>query len=70
MTLSTNPQMKSKTARLDLPPVREYLHMLVDAGTRLYPWKTIYDMSEHNQEHFIDSVEKVITTSLTQRLSL
>jgi hypothetical protein len=31
--------MKNKLKKLDLPPVREYLQILMDTGAKLYPRK-------------------------------
>jgi peroxiredoxin family protein len=55
--------MKSKMKKLDVPQVREYLQMLMDAGARLYPCKMTCDMFELVQDDFIKGVEKVMTAS-------
>lgn len=53
--------MKDKMAALDVPPVREYLEMLVDAGANLYACKMSVDMMGLAEEDFIDGVQAVVT---------
>jgi peroxiredoxin family protein len=63
MTPFATSLMKSKMKKLDVPPVREYLQMLMDAGAKLYPCKMTCDMFELTQDDFIKGVEKVMTAS-------
>jgi peroxiredoxin family protein len=63
MTPFATALMKSKMKKLDVPPVREYLQMLMDAGAKLYPCKMTCDMFELVQDDFIKGVEKVMTAS-------
>jgi peroxiredoxin family protein len=63
MTAFASALMKSKMKKLDVPPVREYLQMLMDAGARLYPCKMSCDMFELNHDDFLDGVDRVLTAS-------
>jgi peroxiredoxin family protein len=53
--------MKSKMDKLEVPPVREYLQMLVDAGAKLYACKMTVDMNDLKKEDFIDGVIDIVT---------
>jgi peroxiredoxin family protein len=44
MTAFATKLMKSKMDKLEVPPVREYLQMLVDGGAKLYACKMSVDM--------------------------
>ena len=55
--------MKSKMKKLEVPPVREYLQMLMDAGAKLYPCKMSCDMYDLQREDFIDGVSDILTAS-------
>src|SRR4030042_6511062 len=63
MTAFASALMKSKMKKLDVPPVREYLQMLMDAGANLYPCKMSCDMFELKQGDFLDGVGRVLTAS-------
>jgi peroxiredoxin family protein len=63
MTPFATALMKSKMKKLEVPPVREYLQMLMDAGAKLYPCKMTCDMFDLKQDDFIDGVGKVLTAS-------
>ena len=63
MTAFATAIMKSKMAKLDVPPVREYLQMIMDAGGKLYPCKMSCDMYKLEQDDFIDGVGKVLTAT-------
>ncbi len=47
--------------KLDVPPVSEYLQMLVDAGAKLYACKMSVDMFELKKEDFVDGVIDIVT---------
>ncbi len=55
--------MKDKMAKLDVPPVGEYLQMLVDGGARLYACKMTMDMMELKKEDLVDGVCGIMTAS-------
>lgn len=53
--------MKKKIASLDVPPVREYLEMLHDAGAKLYGCKMTVDMFGLKPDDFLPQVDGVVT---------
>ena len=63
MTTFATALMKSKMAKLDVPPVREYLQMLMDAGAKLYGCKMTCDLYNLKMDDFIDGVESILTAS-------
>lgn len=61
MTAVSTKLMKDKMKGMEVPPVREYLGMLVDAGAHLYACKMSVDMMGLKKEDFIDGVEDIVT---------
>jgi peroxiredoxin family protein len=61
MTAFATKLMKDKMAKLEVPPVSEYLQMLVDAGAKLYACKMSVDMFGLKKEDFIDGVIDIVT---------
>ncbi|GAP13328.1 uncharacterized conserved protein [Longilinea arvoryzae] len=61
MTAFTSWFMKKKMAKINVPPVDEYLQMLVDAGAHLYACKMSVDMFDLKKEDFVDGVEDIVT---------
>ncbi len=59
MTTVATAIMRKKIADLDVPPVSEFLEMLLDAGAKLYACKMTVDMMGLSQEDFVDGVEIV-----------
>ena len=57
MTAFATKLMKDKMETLQVPCVREYLQMLVDAGAKLYGCKMSVDMMDLKKEDFIDGIE-------------
>ncbi|MCX7841364.1 MAG: DsrE/DsrF/DrsH-like family protein, partial [Anaerolineae bacterium] len=55
--------MKRKIAQLGVPPVDEYLQMLVDGGAKLYACKMTVDMIGLKPEDFVDGVAGIVTAS-------
>jgi peroxiredoxin family protein len=55
--------MKKKIAGLDVPPVREYIEMLSDAGAKLYGCKMTVDMFGLKGDDFLPQVNGVVTAS-------
>ena len=53
--------MKKKMKGLEVPTVREYLEMLVDAGANLYACKMSVDMFDLEKEDFVDGVKDIVT---------
>ena len=63
MTAFATKLMKDKMNDLQVPPVREYLEMLVDGGAKLYACKMSVDMMGLKKEDFIDGVIDIVTAS-------
>ena len=63
MTAFATKLMKDKMEELEVPPVREYLQMLVDAGAKLYACKMSVDMMGLKMEDFVDGVEAIVTAA-------
>ena len=63
MTAFATKLMNDKMDGLDVPPVREYLEMLVDAGAKLYGCKMSVDMFGLEKDDFIDGVVDVVTAA-------
>ena len=61
MTAFATKLMKDKMAALDVPPVGEYLQMLVDGGAKLYACKMSVDMFGLKKEDFVDGVLDIVT---------
>jgi peroxiredoxin family protein len=61
MTAFATKLMKDKMAKLEVPPVKEYLQMLVDGGAKLYACKMSVDMFELKKEDFVDGVLDIVT---------
>jgi len=61
MTAFATALMKSKMAKLDVPPVREYLQMLMDGGAKLYGCKMTCDLYNLTTDSFIDGVKGILT---------
>ena len=63
MTAFATKLMKDKMAELQVPPVSEYLQMLVDGGAKLYACKMSVDMMGLKKEDFVDGVIDIVTAS-------
>ena len=61
MTAFATALMKKKMKNLEVPTVREYLEMMVDAGADLYACKMSVDMFDLKKEDFIDGVKDIVT---------
>lgn len=61
MTAVATRLMHDKMAALGVPPVHEYLEMLVDGGARLFACKMSVDMMGLTQADFIDGVAGIVT---------
>jgi peroxiredoxin family protein len=53
--------MKKEMEKLDIPPVREFLQMIKDAGGELYACKATVDMFHLKKEDFFKGVDDVIS---------
>jgi peroxiredoxin family protein len=63
MTAVATKLMKDKMKQLGVPPVGEYLQMLVDGGAKLYACKMSVDMMELTKDDFVDGVQDIVTAS-------
>lgn len=54
-------QMEKKMEELDIPPVPEFIQLLVDSGARLYACKASVDMFDLSRDDFIDELSGIIT---------
>lgn len=61
MTAVATKLMKDKMHALEVPPVSEYLQMLVDAGAKLYACKMSVDMMDLKKADFVDGVIDIVT---------
>lgn len=63
MTAFATKLMKDKMEKLQVPTVREYLQMLVDAGAKLYACKMSVDMMGLQKEDFVEGVQDIVTAA-------
>jgi peroxiredoxin family protein len=61
MSAFATTMMKREMAKLDIPPIPEFVEMIHDAGGKLYGCKATVDMFHLTPEDFCPQVEKVIT---------
>lgn len=53
--------MKKEMEKIDIPPVREFIEMISDAGGELYACKATVDMFHLKKEDFCPQVNEIIT---------
>jgi peroxiredoxin family protein len=53
--------MKRQIAKIDMPPIPEFLELVADSGVRLYACKASVDMFGLTKDDFLPQVEDVIT---------
>ncbi len=53
--------MKKEMEKIDIPPVREMVEMLHDAGAKLYGCKMAMDMFKRTRADLVDQIDDVIT---------
>jgi peroxiredoxin family protein len=61
MTSVATKLMNKKMAELEVPPVREYMQMLVDGGAKLYACKMSVDMMGLKMSDFVAGVQAIVT---------
>lgn len=54
-------QMEKQIAKLDIPPVPEFIQMIADSGAKLYACKASVDMFGLERDEFIEELHGVIT---------
>jgi peroxiredoxin family protein len=63
MTAFATKLMKDKMRSLGVPPVGEYLQMLVDGGAKLYACRMSVDMMALSKADFVDGVIDIVSAS-------
>jgi peroxiredoxin family protein len=53
--------MSKEMEKLDIPPVREFIEMIHDAGGELFACKATVDMFHLNKEDFCEQMDDIIT---------
>jgi len=61
MSAFATSMMKKEIEKLDIPPVREFLQMIKDAGGELFACKATVDMFHLKKEDFFREVDAVIS---------
>ncbi len=61
MSAFATSMMKKEMEKLDIPPVREFLQMIKDAGGELYACKATVDMFHLKKDDFFKGVDDVIS---------
>jgi peroxiredoxin family protein len=61
MSAFATKKMKAEMEKLDIPPVREFIEMIHDAGCEIYGCKATVDMFHLKKEDFCPQVDDVIT---------
>jgi peroxiredoxin family protein len=61
MTAVATKLMNDKMDGLGVPPVREYIQMMVDAGAKLYACKMSVDMMGLTMDDFVEGVQAIVT---------
>ena len=60
MTGFATSMMRKEIAKLDFPPVREYMQTIADAGGKMYACKMSMDMMGLQKEDLFDEVEDIV----------
>ncbi len=60
MTDFSTSMMQKEMDKLGFPPVREYLHMIADAGGKLYACKMTADMMKLTEEDLFNEVDSIV----------
>ncbi|NOX18992.1 MAG: hypothetical protein GXO87_12025 [Chlorobi bacterium] len=53
--------MKKEMEKIDIPPVREFLEMIHDAGGDIYACKATVDMFHLSEKDFCEQMDEIIT---------
>jgi predicted peroxiredoxin len=61
MSAFATSKMKKEIELLDIPPVREFIEMINDAGGELYACKASVDMFHLTKEDFCPQVKDIIS---------
>ena len=60
MTDMATTMMKKEIARIDMPPIHEFLEMVHDAGAEMYACRMSIDMNHLKEEDLIDEVDGIL----------
>ena len=55
--------MKNEMEKLDIPPVREFVEMIHDAGGELYGCKAAMDMFKLERSDLCEQVDEILTVA-------
>lgn len=69
MSAFATSMMKKEMEKLDIPPVREFLQMISDAGGEIYACKATVDMFHLKKEDFFKEVNDVISVGQFYEMS-
>ena len=69
MSAFATSMMNKEMAKLDIPPVPEFVEMIHDAGGKLYACKATVDMFHLTEADFCPQVEKILTVGDFYELS-
>ncbi|MCZ7554776.1 MAG: DsrE/DsrF/DrsH-like family protein [Bacteroidia bacterium] len=69
MSAFATAQMKKEMEKLDIPPVREFIEMIHDAGCRLYGCKASVDMFHLTKADFCPQVDDIISVGQFYEMS-
>jgi peroxiredoxin family protein len=61
MSAMATKMMSKEMEKLDIPPVREFIEMIHDAGGELYACKATVDMFHLEKEDFCEQMDDIIT---------
>jgi len=61
MSAFATSKMKKEMEKLDIPPVREFIQMIHDAGCEIYACKATVDMFHLTKEDFCPQVDDIIS---------
>lgn len=61
MSAFATSKMKKEMEKLDIPPIREYIEMIHDAGGELYACKATVDMFHLTKSDFCPQVDDIIS---------
>lgn len=61
MSAFATSKMKKEMEKLDIPPIREFLEMIDDAGGDIYACKASVDMFHLTKDDFIPQVKEIIS---------
>lgn len=69
MSAFATSQMKKEMEKLDIPPVREFIEMIHDAGCNLYGCKATVDMFHLSKKDFCPQVDDIISVGQFYEMS-